>query len=88
LAALLVGPASAADIVVRPIARAPQPVLVNPLAFLFRPVRQIPIGVAGARWEGQCWVDRDNARYAGYWGPCPKPQRARIAGKPPIVAKY
>ena len=89
IAALLVGPASAADIVVRPIARAPQTVSANPLSFLFAPVRQAPIGVAGARWGNQCWVDRDNGKYAGYWAPCPRPQPVRVAsGRPPVVAKY
>jgi hypothetical protein len=91
LAALMVGPATAADLVVRPY-RAPHTVTVNPL-WPFGTARQGPIGVAGARWGNLCWVDSDSGRYAGYWRPCPRPaaRPARVASRnvrAPIVAKY
>jgi hypothetical protein len=89
-AALLVGPASAADIVVRPVYRAPPPPTVSIFPF-FQQQQGAPIGVAGARWGNLCWADTDSAKYAGYWRPCPRPVAARpvrVAGRAPIVAKY
>ena len=70
IAALSVGTANAADMAVRPMARAPQKeaTAVNP------PIvsQQAPRGVAGARWGNLCWVDTDGGHYSGYWAPCPR----------------
>jgi hypothetical protein len=91
IAALMVGPASAADIAVRPVYRAQQTASLTP----FPTLQRGPVGVAGARWGDRCWVDIDSTRYAGYWAPCPRPVAAarpvRTAvrrGVVPIVARF
>ena len=68
VAALTVSVANAADMAVQPRARSetsrPATVASGGQA------SQAPIGVAGARWGTQCWID--TGQYAGYWGACPR----------------
>jgi hypothetical protein len=70
MAALSANAANAADIVARPIARAPASQV---LAIASPIVQQAPRGVAGARWGNLCWVDIDGGHYSGYWGACARP---------------
>jgi hypothetical protein len=69
-AALSANAANAADIVSRPMARAPQQTAaVAPSPPV---MQQGPRGVAGARWGNLCWIDVDGGHYSGYWGQCPR----------------
>ncbi len=90
IAALSVGSASAADITVRPLYRAPAPQAATIIP-IFPTFQRGPIGVAGARWGNLCWVDVDATRYYGYWQPCAATFVAarviRTRGVP-IVARY
>jgi hypothetical protein len=61
---------NAADLVARPIVRAPAS---QKVAIAAPVVQQAPRGVAGARWGDRCWVDIDGGHYSGYWGACPRP---------------
>jgi hypothetical protein len=68
IAALSANAANAADIVARPVTRAPQQTAaVNSYSLASQ---QGPRGVAGARWGNLCWVDVDGGHYSGYWGAC------------------
>jgi hypothetical protein len=72
-AALMIGPAPAADLTVRPVDRTPQTVYVNP----FPAWNRTPVVVAGTRRGDMCWVD---GFLFGYWRPCPPAVRAARSG--------
>jgi hypothetical protein len=63
--ALAVGPASAADLAIRPIERSPRAVYANPPA-----AQRAPIAVARPRHEGLCWVQSRTLWNFGSWQPC------------------
>ena len=69
--ALAVGPASAADLVVRPIERAPRAVYANPPSI-------VPRAVTAAPSRGNlCWVQSRTFWNVGSWQPCRRSSAAR-----------
>ncbi|MGE0037855.1 MAG: hypothetical protein AB7S93_19730 [Xanthobacteraceae bacterium] len=71
LVALAFGPASAADLVLRPIVRAPSAVYAHP------PVQRAPVATVRARRGNLCWVETGTLWRFGSWQPCPRNFAAR-----------
>ncbi len=74
LAALMFGPAAAADVELHPIYRAPQTAYVNPYPMQPR----APVQLAGVPNVDWCWVD-EGAWYGGSWRRCSSAQSARLS---------
>jgi hypothetical protein len=76
-AALMFGPALAADYEARPVHRAPRTVYVHP----FPMQQRAPVQLAGMPHVDWCWVD-NGAWYGGSWRRCSSAQSARLSGHP------
>ena len=75
-AALMFGPASAADYAARPIHRAPQTVHVHPGLM----AQRAPVRLADSPHIDWCWVD-NGAWYGGSWRRCSSGQSARLSAR-------